>query len=123
MELLHRFDSGVGFNKQNEVLKSDNMVQENQLSEEQAKSLYDSGLWKAWTADQVVKFQLFQDRLCVEFSHFHKCITEVLGRSVFTHEFAYRDELIKEYLGEKTAPSFDEILNLIPAEKRIIIGL
>jgi hypothetical protein len=94
-----------------------------ELNQEQAKSLFDSGLWKAWTPDQVVRFQLFQDRLCVEFSHFHKCITEVLCRSVFTHEFGFRDDLIKEYLGEKPAPTFDEIINLIPEQKRIIIGL
>lgn len=92
-----------------------------QLTQQQAIALAESGEWKSWTSEQIVRFQLFQDRLGVGFTRFHKAIEEVLGRSVFTHEFAYRDELIKEYLGCKDAPSLDEIINLLPEEKRLII--
>lgn len=94
-----------------------------QLTEYQAIKFAESGEWKLWTPEQVVRFQLFQKRLCMDFSHFHKCIEEVLGRPVFTHEFAFRDQMVMEYLGEKEAPSFDDILNLIPEEKRIVIGI
>lgn len=93
-----------------------------QLTEQQAISMFDSKVWEQWTPEEVVRFQLFQKRLCMEFSHFHKCMQEVLGRPVYTHEFAFRDGIIKEYLGEKETPTMEEIFNLIPEEKRIIIG-
>ncbi len=95
----------------------------NQLTKEQAIAMADSGVWKQWTSEQVVRFQMFQQRLCMDFSHFHKCVGDVLGRPVFTHEFAFRDNMVREYLGEKEAPSFDDIINLIPKEKRLIIGV
>jgi hypothetical protein len=94
-----------------------------QFTREQAIAMYESGVWKNWTAEQVVRFQMFQERLCMEFSHFHKCVEEVLGRPVFTHEFAFRDEIVKEYLGAKGTPTFEDIINLIPKEKRLIIGV
>ena len=96
---------------------------ENQLTQEQAIAMADSGVWEKWTPEQVVRFQLFQRKLCMTFSHFHKCMEDVLGRPVFTHEFAYRDELVKEYLGAKETPTFEDIINLIPEEKRMVIGV
>jgi len=94
-----------------------------QLTQEQAIEMAKSNVWKDWTSEQVVRFQMFQERLCMDFSHFHKCVQEVLGRTVFTHEFAFRDELVKEYLGAKETPTFEDILNLIPDEKRLVIGV
>lgn len=92
-----------------------------QLTQEQAIAFGQSVEWRNWTSEQIVRFQLFQDRLCVDFSAFHKAMEDVLGRPVFTHEFAYQDHLIKEYLGEKDAPTFDEIIGLIPEDKRVVI--
>ncbi len=92
-----------------------------QLTKEEAIALYESGIWKEWTNEQTVRFQLYQDKLCIPFSKFQEAIEDELGRPVFTHEFAFRDELIKEYEGKKPAPTFEEIINLIPEEKRIII--
>lgn len=94
-----------------------------QLTRKQAIAMANSDVWKEWTAEQVVRFQLFQKRLCMDFSHYQKCMQDVLGRPVWTHEFAFRDELVKEYLGVKESPSFEDICNLIPKEKRLIIGL
>ena len=99
------------------------MWAEKQLTREQAISLYDSGVWKEWTAEQVVSFQLFQEKLCMEFSYFQKCIQDVLGRPVYTHEFGFHDELVKEYLGAKETPTFEDVINLIPEEKRLVIGI
>lgn len=96
---------------------------EKQLTTEQAIAMADSGVWKEWTAEQVVRFQLFQEKLCMDFSHFQKCMQDVLGRPVCTHEFAFRDELVKEYLCVKDTPSFEDILNLIPEEQRLVIGV
>lgn len=96
---------------------------EKQLTKEQAIEMYYSGVWKEWTAEQVVGFQLFQKRLCIDFSYYKKCMQDVLDRPVYTHEFAFRDELVKEYLGIKKTPSFDDIIDLIPKEKRLVIGI
>jgi hypothetical protein len=93
-----------------------------QFTKEQAVAFYKSEVWKGWSHEQIVRMQLFNDFLAVPFDVFHEAIEDVLGRSVWTHEFAYRDELIKEYLKEKEPPTFEEIINLIPKDKRIIVG-
>ena len=92
-----------------------------QLTKEQAIAMAESGAWKDWTDEQIVRFQLFQNRLCMDFSRFHEAMGNVLDRPVYTHEFAYPDKLKEEYLGVKEKPSMEEIINLIPEEKRIII--
>ena len=93
-----------------------------QLTKEQAIKIFESGLWRDMTDEQIVKFQLFQKRLCMPFDVFHGAMTNVLGREIWTHEFANSENLEKEYLGGKPAPSFDEILALIPAGKAIVIN-
>lgn len=92
-----------------------------QLTQTQAIALFDSGVWKEWSHEQIVRFQLFQSKLCVPFHKFHEAIESVLGRPVYTHEFGNSDELKKEYLGVKIAPTMDEIINMIPEDKRVII--
>lgn len=94
-----------------------------QLTKEQAISIAKSGMWKNWTHEERFKFQLFQGRLCMDFSAFHESAEKVLGRPVFTHEFALSnlDNIIKEYLGEKPAPTFEEIVSMIPKEKLIVL--
>lgn len=97
---------------------------EKQLTKEQAINLADSEIWKEWSDEEVVKFQLFQKRLCMNFSRFHEAVEKVLGRPVFTHEFGMNYEgIVKEYLGVEEPPTFEEIINLIPEEKRIIVGV
>lgn len=94
-----------------------------QLTTEEAIAFAESKIWQTWTNEQIVRLQLFQDKLAVPFDRFHEAITKVLGRSVFTHEFAFPNLLKEEYLGTRPAPSFEEIMDLIPEEKRIIIGI
>ncbi len=94
-----------------------------QLTKEQAILFSESQTWIDWSHEEIVRFQLFQDKLCMPFSRFHEAIEKVLDRSVFTHEFAFADNLKKEYLGEKKGPTFEDIINLIPKEKRIILKL
>ena len=96
-----------------------------QLTKEQAILFSKNQIWAEWSNDEIVKLQLFQDKLCIPFSRFHEAINKVLGRPVYTHEFTTSNHknLIKEYLGEKEAPTLEEIINLIPKEKRIILKL
>jgi len=94
-----------------------------QLTKEQAVAFYDSMIWKDWSHEEIVSLQLFQDLLCMDFSTFHESISKVLDRSVWTHEFAFRDNLIEEYLGCRDKPSFQDIVNLIPEDKRLILNI
>jgi len=92
-----------------------------QLTKEQAIAFAENKLYEGMTARQIAEFQLSQDLLCMPFEVFHKAMEEALGRPVFTHEFAFADSLRKELFGTKPSPTFEEIINLIPEEKRVII--
>ena len=89
-----------------------------QLSKKEAIAFSENQISKDWTSEQIVRFQLFQDKLCMEFSVFHKAIEDVLGRPVFTHEIC-SESMILEYLGEKEPPTLQEIMDIIPEDKRI----
>lgn len=91
------------------------------MTKEQAIELGKMRWWEGLSAHDIVMFQLFEPLLCMDFGTFHKAMEEALGRPVWTHEFAFSDQLKKEFLGDKPAPTFEEIVNLIPAEKRIIL--
>lgn len=53
---------------------------------------------------------------------FHEAVEKALGRPVWTHEFGLNwDGLKKELMGEAPAPTMQEIIDLIPEEKRIIV--
>jgi len=92
-----------------------------QLTKDEAIRFYRSGLWRTLNFNQIVRLQLWQDKLCVPFDVFHEAIEKTLKRGVFTHEFAWRERLKQEYLGERKAPTFEEIMELIPENKRMII--
>ena len=94
-----------------------------QLTKEQAITFAENRLYEGMTERQIAEFQINQDRLCMPFDVFHRAIEISLGRPVYTHEFAFRDELKKELMGEKDAPSLEDIINLIPAQKRVIIEM
>lgn len=94
-----------------------------QVTKEEAIKIYESGLWQDWTHEERVKFQLYQSKLTMPFDVFHEAVTIVLGRSVYTHEFAGQEgksALQSEFEGKRPAPTFDEILAMIPGDKIII---
>lgn len=92
-----------------------------QLTKEQAIAFAENKLYEAMTYRQRAEFQIEQRLLCMPFDVFHEAVEKTLNRPVYTHEFAFKDSLRKELYSEKEAPSFEEILDLIPADKRIII--
>ena len=97
-----------------------------QLTKEQAIKFAESKIWETenWTARQIVEFQLFQKILCMPFDVFHEAMEKALGRPVYTHEFGLNVEgLKKEFLGEKSPPTLEEIIQMIPAEKRVVVML
>lgn len=95
-----------------------------QLTKEQAIELAESGAWKDMNLRQRAEFQMLQNRLCMPFDVFHEAVEKTLGRPVYTHEFGLnRDGLIAELFEDKEPPTLQEIIEMIPAEKRIIISI
>lgn len=91
------------------------------MTKEQAIALAKSDWWESVSAHDIVMFQLFERLLCMPFDKFHKAVETVLNRPVWTHEFAFMDKLKQEFLGDRPAPTMQEILELIPAEKRVVL--
>ena len=94
------------------------------MTKEQAIKLAESNWWVGLSPKDIVGFQLFEEKLCMDFSAFHEALEKVLERPVFTHELGLNYKgICQEFLGEKEPPTFEEIINLIPEEKRLIVGI
>ncbi len=93
-----------------------------QLTKEQALKFFESEAYKELPDDELVVFQLEQDKLCMPWSYFHEKVEAVLGRPVYTHEFGLnRNGLILEARKIISPPSFQEIIDMIPKDKQVII--
>lgn len=93
-----------------------------QMTREQAVAFADSGAWRDLDDRGRAELQMHQERMCMPFSEFHQSLEKTLGRGVWTHEIALdRAGIIRELMGERAAPTFDEICEMIPAEKRIAV--
>ena len=91
------------------------------MTRESAIALAKTGWWKSLPPEDAALFQLHEDKLCMDFAAFHGGVEKLLGRSVYTHEFGRPGLLRAELKGERAAPTLDEILAMIPAEKRIVL--
>jgi hypothetical protein len=93
-----------------------------EITEEQARKLATSRFWESMTLRERATFQLNTDRLCMPFEVFHEALEKTLGRPVYTHEFGLDvDGLRAELRGERAAPTFDEVLALIPEAQRVLV--
>lgn len=93
-----------------------------EITKEQAIELAGSNFWESMTPREIAVFQMNTKCLCMPFPVFHEALEKALERPVWTHELGMRaDDIRKELNGEKGAPSFDEIVNMIPEEKRLIV--
>jgi hypothetical protein len=93
----------------------------NQITKAQAIAIFQSRVWETWTNKQVVDFQLYQERLAVDWTRFQMAVEAMLGRPVWTHEFADDQRLKDEYEGRHGKPTFEEIMALIPEDKLIVV--
>lgn len=91
------------------------------MTEDEAVALAQTRWWETRTDEEIVRFQLFEARCCMSFGRFREAVEKVLRRPVWTHEFADAAKLRAEYLGERPAPSMQEILDLIPEAKRLVV--
>lgn len=96
------------------------------LTEEQAIGMAnDEAVWQNMSDSDKAHYQIFTDRLFMPFGEFQMAVERIIGRPVWTHEFASNGvtQLKLEVLGAAPPRTMDEILELIPAEKRIVVVL
>lgn len=88
----------------------------------QAKMLYKLKFWETMEFRDQAEFQLHTRYLCMPFGVFHKAMETALNRSVFVHEFALDlDGLKSELAGERPQPSLEDIVKLIPKDKKTLM--
>lgn len=88
------------------------------MTKEQAMSRF----WEGMNYRERAMFQLFEPLLCMPFNVFHEAVEKALHRPVYTHEFGLNwAGLQAEIHGEQSSPTLEEIINLIPADKRVIV--
>ena len=94
------------------------------MTKKQAMKLYNSGFWETMTHRQRAEFQMHEELLCMPFDVFHKAVEETLGRPVWTHEFGSsgRDGLIRELMNGAPSPTMEQIIEMIPADKRVLVA-
>lgn len=96
----------------------------NSIGKEKAVELFNSNWWVGKTHKEIAVFQMFTPELCCPFDVFHEAVEKSLNRPVFTHEFGINPHGIASELMEgKPAPTFDEILSLIPSIKRVLVAV
>jgi hypothetical protein len=93
------------------------------IGKEAAIHLAESGWWKTKTDREIAEFQMLTMELCLPFERFHEAVEKTLGRPVYTHEFSSLgfDGLLAELFDAAPPRTFGDILDLIPAEKRILV--
>jgi hypothetical protein len=87
-----------------------------QLTTEEAIQFGEKEMWRDLTHIGIFRFQILQDKLCMDFSTFQEATEKTLGRGVWTHEFAKPELLWNEYLGNRTTSTdpfstWDEVIN------------
>jgi hypothetical protein len=91
-----------------------------ELTREQAIAMAQSGWWKDKTPREIVAFQLYEDKLCMDFGDFHAACEASLGRGVWTHEFARPESLRAEFEGKIPKADWAEIVGKIPNGVQVI---
>lgn len=67
------------------------------MTKDEAFKKFETKWWEKAGAQEIVEFQLFEDRLCMPFDLFQAAVEKVLGRPVWTHEFADPSGMRHEY--------------------------
>ena len=93
------------------------------MTRDEALALYGLEWWVSASNEEIVGFQLYEPLLCMPFGKYHEAVEKVLGRSVWTHGFAFIDGLKAEFEGKAEPRTMEQIIALLPSEKTIIVEL
>ena len=92
------------------------------MTKEDAVKLAESNFWESMSYKERAIFQINEPKLCMPFDVFHEAVEKTLGRPVYTHEFGLNYEGIKsEIMNGAPPPTMEEIINMIPKEKRLLV--
>lgn len=91
------------------------------MTAEQAVEMAKSQWWEGMAAADVVSVQLYEEKLCMDFSAFHAAVEEVLGRPVWTHEFAWPAKLRAEFEGRVPRASFADVMAKLPPGVPVVV--
>ena len=82
-----------------------------QMSREEAIEFCELGAWKNWSPEEIVRFQIDQDKLCVPLDAYFEALQQTTGRRVMTHELSLNAEGIKDEMnGIGEPPNHEEML-------------
>jgi hypothetical protein len=95
------------------------------IGREAAIALAESRWWERKSAIEIATFQLHTVEMCCPFGVFHEAIEKALGRPVYTHEFgsANIDNIRKKLNAVIDPPTMQQIIEMIPAEKRVVLTI
>jgi len=92
------------------------------IGKEAAIEMANNKWWEGKTHREIAEFQLFTTELCCPFGVFHAAVEKSLGRDVWSHEFGMNyDGIVAEFLGEGEPPTMDQIIEMIPEDKRLLV--
>jgi len=94
-----------------------------QLTQEEAIEFAERKRWEPLSPAERALLQLRQTRLCMPFTLVHEGMEALLGRGVWTHEFADSDSLWEEYQSGKTISFADVLAKLPDASRAIVVGV
>ncbi len=84
------------------------------LTKEKAINIGKSEVWKTWSDEEIVFFQLYQPKLCMPFGELHRATEAVLGRPVFNTEFGFNvDGLKSEFEAKHKKPTYQDHVNMV----------
>jgi hypothetical protein len=93
------------------------------MTKSEALAMYESKWWEGKSAREIAEFQMNSKLLCCPFDVFHEALEKALRRPVWTHELGLNYEGIKAELTDKAeAPTMQEIIDLLPADKTVIVS-
>ena len=92
------------------------------MTKEQAIALRESNFWQGMSDREIAEFQMIESESCMPFHVFHEALEKTLGRPVSTHELRLNaDGIGDELFKGKQPPTLEEVINMIPIEKRIVV--
>lgn len=94
------------------------MIFMKELTKNEAMAFCTTNIWKKLSDIERAWFQLYQPFLAMPFSEFHRCMEVLLGRPVWTHEFADPDSLKIEAI-TKQKITFEQILDKITTKQEM----
>ena len=93
-----------------------------EMTSEEARRFGEEGFWKKLTPVERAWMQLYQPCICMPLDVIYDAMQTLFDRPVYSHEM-WMDAMasLRKEAADRRHISFEEVLEKIPAEKRIVI--